>query len=774
MSRKALWHTIFLFIILGLGVTAVTLLTTPQVTTSAGGGPTFVDGDSNLLVNIKLRLLCYTTPDGIPFADFTAVTDSGGTVPLPEGCNYVAALWQQAEIPSGHPDHGPAYWIYQTSWPAAAPAPSPSNGTIEIKEEFSLILFNVVASLGWDEAPGSSIASEFRAGLWEASTYLYDVSEGRAAFGPITIHDNGQYWDSADIRLLPANDYRPSAFVGGVVSDTVTYAGSTTLLYNPANIYLGRQWDGLVAHTGPWDKQEGYTTIIHEWAHHALFLYDEYIETTGTDTYCVCETLPSGCSDASIMSYHYNTSELWQKDTHNLPLNCTSTHQYEVHALSDWQTLNLWHDIQGITFASPTFVPFREPLPPLTSGPAPGIVAHLFGRTPGASIYLPSIQYQPGTAPAPTDNANVTVLLNNPDVLAGTLAHEVYLLEENEGVSPVRIMHEGQLLGDPDPLNGLLGDIEFLGVGENDRMFIQASQYITDTVTYGRYTYPHPDNPSDLVPDDGIAVELLASNWQLSINFDQELTDGRFTKLIANVTSPSHTLDANTIARLCVPDNQVGCHSEWETPLTVARTPDGDTVYQATFAPLTGADALPLYGVIQISDPLLGNVLTWYQGAGGVGPGHVDVDAPLRDWHVMVDSELDTGAPQDCNHVLVTPARDVDAQTTTLGVDGQLVQIAGLVSTPLDIDIKMPFSGTCPTGSAFDNTLPIPVYITLFYNQDVIDRLGISENNLRILKFTRDNPTWSEAFNNGQDTTLNWMSTIGVTQDGIYAIGYVP
>lgn len=774
MPHKTTLQKLMLISLFCLGITAVVILAEPENKTNAGGEPTFVDGDGNPLVDTELRLLCYTTPADTPFADFTAVTNNTGGITLPEGCTYVAAMWEQAEVPSGHPGHGPAYWVYQTSWSPTSPVPVFSGGIVQLRETNPLVLFNVVASLGWQEPPEGSHKNELLAGLYEASAYLFDVTEGRAAFGPVTIYENGRNWDSADIRMLPANDYRPAAFVGGIVSETIEYAGSTTLRYKPANIFLGRQWDGLVAHKGPWDKAEGYTTIIHEWAHHALFLYDEYIQTTGIETYCVCETLPSGCSDASIMSYHYNTSELWQKDTHGLPTNCTSTQQYDVYGISDWQMLPLWHNIQGLTFASPTFVPFREPLPPLTSGPAPGVVGHLFGRSPGATVYLPTIVNPTGPAPIATHHAAVSVFLNNPDALASTLAHEVYLLEENDGIFPDRILHQGQLLGDPDLLTGRLGDIQFLGVGDNDRMFIQANQYVTDTVVYGRYTYPHPDQPTDQVPDDGVEVELLANNWQVSINFDQELSDGRFTKLIANITSPGHSLDANAIARLCVPDADIGCHTDWDTPLTRSRTAGGDPVWQATFSPLTGTDQLPSYGIVQISDPFLGDVVTWYQGLGGVGPAHIDVDAPLRDWQVMVDSDMDTGAPQDCNHVLVTPARDVTAQTTTLGVDGQMVPIAGLVTPPLDINILLPVNGVCSSDSEFDNGLPIDVYITIFYNQDVIDRLGISETNLRLLKFTRDNNYWSEVFNNGQNMTMNWMSSLGINQDGIYAIGYVP
>jgi hypothetical protein len=276
------------------------------------------------------------------------------------------------------------------------------------------------------------------------------------------------------------------------------------------------------------------------------------------------------------------------------------------------------------------------------------------------------------------------------------------------------------------------------------------------------------------VPTDGLEVELLANDWQISINFDQEVSDGRFSKLGATISSPSHSLDSNAIARLCVPDVAIGCHPAWEQPLIVTRTPDGGLVWKASFTPLPGTDSLPLYGTVHISDPFLGDVFTWYQAVGGVGPGHVDVDAPLRDWRVMVDSEMDTASPQECNHVLVTPARDVAAQTTSLGKDGQSVSIAGLVTPPMDIDILMPILDSCPTGSNFDNSLPVPVHITLFYDQDVIDRLGISETKLRLLHFSRDNPTWTETFTNGQDSTMNWLSTIDVYQDGIYAIGYVP
>ncbi|MCA9959228.1 MAG: hypothetical protein KC443_09340, partial [Anaerolineales bacterium] len=262
----------------------------------AAGSVVFVNDGGLPLVNANLRVLCYASAAaGAPIADLAVTTTSTGTpsTPLPANCLYLAAMQLQHTQPASETAHGPAYWVYTTSWAPGTAVPQAAAGTIQIREEWTLVLFHVVASLGWDVEAGSSYLSEWRTGLRHASAYLYDLSEGQMALGPVTIYENGRFWDSADLRILPANDYRPSAYIGGLVATPTTYSGSGDTTFAPANIFLGRYWDGRDAAVGSWADYNGYATLIHEWAHYALFLYDEYQQMSGAAHYCTCADLPA-------------------------------------------------------------------------------------------------------------------------------------------------------------------------------------------------------------------------------------------------------------------------------------------------------------------------------------------------------------------------------------------------------------------------------------------------------------------------------------------------
>lgn len=764
------------FGVLGLlVVTAVTLLSLRQEVgvSYAVGSPVFVDDVGAPLANQPLRLLCYETAAGPHLADVMVTTAVDGSATLPTNCPFLQALWLRHTQPSGKPAHGPAFWVYTTSFVPGTGTAVPAAGTIEIKDANSLVLFNVLVSLGWALEPGDPYVGELQAGLAAASAYLYDITEGQAAFGPVTMYDDGRHWQGADFRVMPGNDYRPAAYPGGIVPTTTPFAGPwDTVDFEPAHIFLGRYWNGNDAYTGPWDVVNGYSTIMHEWSHYALFLFDEYIQTAGYATYCVCTTLPTGCGtpgglDGSIMAYHYTTSELWHDVTHSIPAACTSTHHFYQYGVSDWKVLDMWHMIQGITFPSPSFRPLRIP-GSLTAGPLPGVVADLYGRVPGHAVYLPSIT-TPGAPTPGALNADVSVYLNHPAIFTATLPTEVYLLEDAAGGAPARITHQGRLL-DPAPAFYRLGQVDVWGVAAADRLRVYADQYATASAPGGRYTFPLPGDPNDPMPYDGLQVEVKPDAWGVSLDLTQELTDGRFTKLIAHFSSPGHALGTVT-ARLCTLDADEGCAAYW-TQTMIPTDPSGRE-WQATFEPAPGALELPTYGIVYIEEATLGQVINWYQSAGGVGPGHIAGDAPLRDWHVMVDTEEDLPPPDECNHVIVSPAKNVDALMASLGQDGQGATITGLVGRPLDIDIFLPnHSGLCQQIGAPDHLLPVNVTLTLFYSQEEIDRLGISEFDLRLLRFYRGNNVWDWGPTLAQNTELNWLSTT-IDLDGIYAIGFV-
>src|SRR5690606_26555778 len=94
------------------------------------------------------------------------------------------------------------------------------------------------------------------------------------------------------LRFLASNDYLPSAYVGGMVEAATVYSDT---IYAPAAIFLGRHWNGVTASdpvSGAWSQPNAYRTLVHEWAHYALFLYDEYRQLDGESVYCTCNGLP--------------------------------------------------------------------------------------------------------------------------------------------------------------------------------------------------------------------------------------------------------------------------------------------------------------------------------------------------------------------------------------------------------------------------------------------------------------------------------------------------
>ena len=204
------------------------------------------------------------------------------------------------------------------------------SGEVKIEEAWPLTLFHVVVSMGWEPAAQNPVTSvqDVMQGLQAMSAELYDWTEGQMAVGPVSIHTNGERWSQADIRILPANDKRPSALVGGIVSTPTLYNSfSTDITYIPGAVTVGRLWNGTDASdevNGRWLAQNASRTLTHEWMHYALFLYDEYQQDTGERHYCICDDLNAGCTGSitdpnrrdpvgSAMAYQYTATELWHK-----------------------------------------------------------------------------------------------------------------------------------------------------------------------------------------------------------------------------------------------------------------------------------------------------------------------------------------------------------------------------------------------------------------------------------------------------------------------------
>ncbi len=269
-----------------------------------------------------------------------------GSLENPISGQPLIALKQTKEQTTTRAAHdGWAYRTYLTSLnldDGGNPQPdtigNPGQQLITIRPDDSLTLFNIVVSIEWDatEEYIADIEDAFR----KASDYLYDVTDGQMAFGQVSIYDNAEHWADADFQFSTKNTVRPYAFVGGIISEDKAHT-----------IRVGRFWRREGGNRGAWNEPDGYRTLIHEFAHYALYLEDEYfVRGVDEDGNLIADQNVS-CTDplikassagdetnASVMYWHYHASEFAGADRWND--NCKATQQHLVNGQSDWETIS--------------------------------------------------------------------------------------------------------------------------------------------------------------------------------------------------------------------------------------------------------------------------------------------------------------------------------------------------------------------------------------------------------------------------------------------------
>ena len=231
--------------------------------------------------------------NGFSVTDFAGVprtTDAAGVLNFApseslQAGDSLAALAEQYEYPTSKAAHdGWGFRLYNTNiainneGQTAAYEVDIGSGPehlLTIRRNNTLVLHNIVVSIEWDAT--DTYVQELVAGLRFASDALYDATNGQFAFGQIAVYDNAVNWDEADIRVGASNNIRPHATVGGVsTSDLADQIVYQSVPFNPGYLKLGRYWNGFGGREGKWNAYDGYMTIVHEWGHYGLFLYDEY------------------------------------------------------------------------------------------------------------------------------------------------------------------------------------------------------------------------------------------------------------------------------------------------------------------------------------------------------------------------------------------------------------------------------------------------------------------------------------------------------------------
>lgn len=740
----------------------------------------FVDEDGAALAGATLRLLCYDDRQNPPelSADLLFTTDQAGFLqqPLPADCPLLAALQVLHRQPVGKVGRDDAYWVYNTSWEPGSRTLIPATGEVIVRSEWRLVLFDLAVALEWEPSAASTYLDELRQGLFAASAALYDATAGQMAFGPLTITTAGAGWDGADIQVRAANDYRPTAPVGGIVAQTTAYTTPTAAqtVYAPGAIVLGRYWDGFDAAApvaGAWTEPPAYRTILHEWMHYALFLYDEYQELDARgrwETFCTCRDLPQvgidpqACGQtppqlaASLMSYHYTASQLWFD---GLPAACVSTDQYRVHGEPDWATLARWHTIQG----QPEDW-LRKPAQ-TTAGPELGLAGDLFGRRPEIAVahnlYLSIVQgqmnthqrSQPQLALTTTNEVTLSVTISAALTLTelNRLHVQLYTLEPATAGRPPRLLYQGTTTGLRRAPNEV-GRATLVGIQPETELRVFVTGPAIPGAPHYAFYYSGEIEPAPAQQ----TIQALRDDTALRLDLQPGLVGAAMQAL--TVTLSSRTPLAGTpTAQLCTPDAATGCPQEPAWRQTLTGDPANLTWRTVFTAPALGS--MPPIGAIQITAPGGAEVIRWFQTLGAVGPGHRWGHAPRRDGLLAVDAI--TPVAEADNLVLMMPMANIPALAAPLppGIDG-------LLGLPLDVDV-----GLAGAAARQDDQLPAPVVMTFFFGQAELDRLESSTTQTQLLHFRPGPNRWEVLSFSGRSPHLHWLATRPLAEMGIFAVG---
>lgn len=228
----------------------------------------------------------------------------------------------------------------------------------------------LTVSLEWDSR-GSLACQQWQAALDRAADTLQSATGGQATIGPVTIADNAAGWATADVQVHVSNTGVPNATVGGIPAASLAANGATADpgpmavaatfsdggVFAHGSIHLGRSWSEFGPRRGRWSDPDGFRTLVHELAHYAFFLYDEYFGYVDTPSGAVrvpaaCATrlfdpadpgaaalAPGGVPSAasSLMYWEYTTSGFWGGPA---TPECAATRQWQVYHANDWRVIH--------------------------------------------------------------------------------------------------------------------------------------------------------------------------------------------------------------------------------------------------------------------------------------------------------------------------------------------------------------------------------------------------------------------------------------------------
>jgi hypothetical protein len=209
---------------------------------------------------------------------------------------------------------------------------------LTVRKNQALLGVHMVVSVEWDAS--STYLDDLKQGLQNASTYLYDVTDGQFYWEVIEVFDNRERWADCDMCVHASNQVWPNSTVWGI-----PYGSGK-------RISMGRFFDGNTSNKGSWKNSDGYRTMIHEFGHYGLGLWDEYLDRNSRkvpSAYCATNfdkkaNAAAQESQSSIMYYQFSSTELCSDVDPNHRHRIQTEQDAKTGGMSTWELVLLRYE----------------------------------------------------------------------------------------------------------------------------------------------------------------------------------------------------------------------------------------------------------------------------------------------------------------------------------------------------------------------------------------------------------------------------------------------
>ncbi len=208
---------------------------------------------------------------------------------------------------------------------------------VTVSAAHPLLLFDLDVSLEWDASNDPGYLEQLEFDLKQASRYLYDFSDGQVALGQVTVHQNGEAWDTAHVVIRATNRLRPFAIQGGLVLTETVDPQHSDILYDIGQVTMGATWNRY-GNAGQNLGQDWPLALAHELSHFLLFMDDTYLGLNQSDLLIPLDS----CAGSAMSDVYAPDNTEFVGDGSWLP-SCANTLANKTLHRSEWATLRLWY-----------------------------------------------------------------------------------------------------------------------------------------------------------------------------------------------------------------------------------------------------------------------------------------------------------------------------------------------------------------------------------------------------------------------------------------------